>query len=145
MMSTNTLYLNTDGGARGNPGIAGIGVYLYTGDGKTIEKVSKSLGIATNNEAEYQAVILGFSKLIEHFGTELLTRQVELRLDSELVGRQLMGEYRVKEPRLRALYEEAQRLRVHIPLLHIKTIPREENAIADKLANEAMDTQAKGS
>ncbi len=138
-MSTNTLYLNTDGGARGNPGIAGIGVHIYTGDGKTIENVSKSLGIATNNEAEYQAVILGFSKLIERFGTELLTRQVELRLDSELVGRQLMGEYRVKEPRLRALYEEVQRLRIQIPLLTIKTIPREENVIADKLANEAMN------
>jgi len=135
------LYLNTDGGARGNPGIAGVGAYIYTGEGKVIEKLSQGLGVATNNEAEYRAVILGFSKLIELYGETLKTRHVELRVDSELVGRQLSGIYRVKEPRLRALYEEVLKLRIHIPLLTIKTIPREENAVADKLANEAMDKQ----
>ncbi len=135
------IYLYTDGGARGNPGIAGVGVYIQKDDSEVIKKLSKPLGIATNNEAEYHAVILGFSRLIEYYGDELKTLHVELRLDSELVGRQLMGEYRVKEPRLRALYDEVNHLRQGVPLLTIKIIPREKNKEADKLANKAMDEQ----
>jgi len=135
------IALYTDGGARGNPGIAGAGVHIQNEASETIEDCSKALGTATNNEAEYHAVILGLSRLIERYGGALTGMQVELKLDSELIGRQLIGTYRVKSPRLRALYNEVTRLRHSVPLLTITTIPREENKIADKLANKAMDGQ----
>ena len=133
------IALYTNGGARGNPGIAGAGVHIQNEASETIEDCNKALGTATNNEAEYHAVILGLSRLIARYGEALKSMPVELKLDSELVGRQLTGSYRVKNSRLRDLYNEVVRLRQSVPLLTVTTIPREENKIADKLANKAMD------
>ena len=132
-----TLY--TDGGARGNPGIAGAGIHIVDSGGALIEDVIKPLGIATNNEAEYHAVITGFEKIIEHFGAEAGELHVTLKLDSELVGKQLLGAYKVKEPRLKPLHECASELMEHFSSVSIRTIPREQNKEADRLSNLAMD------
>lgn len=131
--------LYTDGGARGNPGIAGAGVHIVDEDGALIEDVIKPLGIATNNEAEYHAVITGFEKIIEHFNSETEGLSVELKLDSELVGKQLLGSYKVKEPRLKPLYEAARMQMGRFKSVVITLIPREQNKEADRLSNLAMD------
>ncbi len=133
------IRLYTDGGARGNPGIAGAGVHIVDENGTLIEDVVKPLGIATNNEAEYRAVIIGLEKIIERFGTEAGELSVELNLDSELVGKQLLGSYKVKEPRLKPLYEQARAGMEHFASVRITLIPREQNKEADRLSNLAMD------
>jgi len=132
-----TLY--TDGGARGNPGNAGAGVHIVDERGTLIEDVAKPLGVATNNEAEYHAVIIGFEKILEHFSMEVGHLDVTLKLDSELVGKQLMGSYRVKEPRLKELFMHAKESMDNFRSVHIVCIPREQNKEADRLSNLAMD------
>jgi ribonuclease HI len=138
------LIIYTDGGARGNPGIAGAGAVLQTVGGEVLKKVSQPLGHTTNNEAEYRGVLLGLETAKKLFGKEkLASTQVEIRLDSELVCRQLSGQYQIKEASLFPWFIKVWNLRVtDFPKLTFKHIPREQNAIADGLANEAMDQQA---
>lgn len=131
--------LYTDGGARGNPGIAGAGIHIEDEEGNTIEDVAKPLGIATNNEAEYHAVILGLQKIIEHFPEHTADLSVELCLDSELVGKQILGLYRVKEPRLKPLYSDVRGYSSQFASFSVTMVPREKNKDADRLANLAMD------
>lgn len=131
----------TDGGARGNPGPAGAGAVITDGAGVAIKKAHKDLGVMTNNEAEYAAVILGLDTLKRlKGGTAVKNAEVEVRLDSELVTRQLSGHYQIKEKTLWPLFIKVWNKRVaHFPHLKFVHIPREQNREADRLANRAMD------
>ena len=124
----------TDGGARGNPGPSGIGVVLQNKTGETIGEWSEFLGIATNNQAEYKALLLALKQAVALGVVEL-----DCRLDSELVVKQLKGEYKVKHPDLKPLFEQAKSLISQIKNVSFKHIPRELNKQADQLANQAMD------
>jgi len=133
------IIVHTDGGARGNPGPAAIGVII------DIDKNKKSYGEvidnATNNIAEYKAVIFAFKKLRQLLGEEKLKHaQIKLCTDSELIGRQLRGEYKIKEPELQKMFLEAWNLKIDIPHLVIEMIPREKNKEADFMVNQALDT-----
>lgn len=140
-MSKPTIYLNTDGGSRGNPGPAGCGAVISDESGNVLKKVSKFLGTATNNEAEYQAVILGLETLKKMYGTDKLKDlDVVVRMDSELVCRQLNGEYQLREEKLFPLFIKIWNLQVKdVPKIKCMHVRREQNSIADGLANEAMD------
>lgn len=130
----------TDGGARGNPGPAGIGVQIQDESGAVLKEVSQFLGNATNNFAEYNGVLIALQTLKALFGKKTGDMQFELRMDSELVKKQLNGEYQIKEPGLVPYFIEIHNLRVaHFPHLTLTHIPREKNKEADRLSNEAMD------
>lgn len=135
------IILYTDGGSRGNPGVAGAGAAVVGAGGQILKTASWPLGRMTNNEAEYHAVILGLETLKKLFGKEKTkSLQVEVRLDSELVKKQLSGEYQTKEEHLWPLFMKVWNTRVaDFPHLSFTHIPREDNALADKMANEAMD------
>ncbi|MCA9366041.1 ribonuclease HI family protein [Candidatus Kaiserbacteria bacterium] len=130
----------TDGGARGNPGPAGVGIQIVNEQGDVIKEVSEFIGNATNNFAEYLAVATALSTLKSHFGKKTKEMAFELRMDSELVKKQLNGEYQIKEPGLVPLFIEIHNLRVaNFPNLTLTHVRREQNKEADRLANEAMD------
>jgi ribonuclease HI len=138
-MQTITIY--TDGGARGNPGPSGIGAVILGEDGKVLKEVSKFLGHQTNNFAEYQAVIEALEATKKLFGaTKLKETHIDVRMDSELVVRQLSGLYQIKEPTLFPQFIKIHNLRVKdFPRITFTHVPREKNKLADKLANDAMD------
>ena len=140
-MAKQTIFLNTDGGSRGNPGPAGCGAVVSDDQGTVLKKVSKFLGVSTNNEAEYQAVILGLETLKKVFGTEKLKDiEIIVRMDSELVCKQLNGEYQLKEEKLSPYFIKIWNYKVKdIPNISFTYVPHEQNNIADGLANEAMD------
>lgn len=128
------LQIHVDGGARGNPGPAGAGVVIHDDAGTLVHEGAYFLGKQTNNFAEYAALIRALEWSVEaHAG------EVTIHSDSELLVRQLTGEYRVKSPILKPLFEQAQLLLLKLPRWTVKHIPREENARADALANRAMD------
>lgn len=132
--------LFTDGGARGNPGPAGAGAVIKKGDA-TLKKIAKPLGKRTNNWAEYEAVIIALEEL-KKIVPESRRKEtvVEVRLDSELIARQLSGKYQVKEKTLFSQYIKAHNLLVKdFPNTTFTHIPREKNKEADALSNEAMD------
>lgn len=133
------IIVHSDGGARGNPGPAAIGVVIEKENGEMIEEVSEAIGDTTNNIAEYTAVLRGLQVLEVLFGAKVAEMEVDWRLDSELVVKQLAGEYKVKNPGLRPLYEEIRDLRARFPKLTLKHVRREENKEADRLVNEALD------
>ena len=124
----------TDGAARGNPGPAAIGIVIQDQTGHTVYESSRTLGVHTNNEAEYLALIAALQYL-----REAKVQAADFHLDSELVVRQIKGEYRVKEPRLKALHGQAIMLLNAVPKHSFRHIPRARNARADELANEALD------
>jgi ribonuclease HI len=128
--------VHTDGAARGNPGPAAIGVVVQDATGRVIYEASRCLGTHTNNEAEYLALIAALEYLKENRVPE-----VDFRLDSELVVRQLQGRYRVKEPRLQSLHARVTMLLNAVPKHTFTHVPRKQNARADELANEALDAQ----
>lgn len=128
------LIIYTDGGARGNPGPAGIGAVLYDSEQRVVAEISEYLGVATNNQAEYRALIAAFQKAQALGATEL-----ECYLDSELVVRQLNREYKVKNKDLAPLFLTIHNLSLNFQKITYSHIPRERNAAADRLANEAMD------
>ncbi|KXJ98318.1 MAG: 14.7 kDa ribonuclease H-like protein [Parcubacteria bacterium OLB19] len=135
-----TIITFTDGGARGNPGPAGVGVYITKEDGQLVREVKQAIGNATNNFAEYYAVMLALQTLKQIFGKDTKEKCFEMRLDSELVKKQLNGEYQIKEPGLVPMFIEIHNLRVSsFPNIIFTHIPREKNKEADRLANEAMD------
>jgi ribonuclease HI len=127
------LIINTDGCSKNNPGPAAIGVVLRDITFKKVATISQALGEATNNEAEYKAVIAGLEKALKMGAT-----QVEIRSDSELMVNQLNGRYKVKSAGLRPLYLEATQLLSKLTQAKISYIPRELNSEADALANEAL-------
>jgi ribonuclease HI len=132
-----TITLEFDGGSRGNPGPAGIGVVLRAKDGTELVTLGRYIGRATNNVAEYRGLIAALEK-----AKELGAKRVAIRGDSELVVKQMRGEYRVKNEALRDLYEEAQALLRQFDHATIDHNYRNKNALADKLANLAMDRKA---
>ena len=135
------LVLHTDGGARGNPGPAGAGAVVYDETGKTVKETSKYLGLKTNNFAEYAAVVLGLEMIAKHFGkAQCKNLEVLVRMDSELICKQLNNEYQIKEETLFPLYIQVHNLLVStFPSITFEHVPRKDNAHADRLANEAMD------
>lgn len=132
-----TITLQFDGGSRGNPGPAGIGVVLRAADGTPLVTLGRFIGRATNNVAEYKALITALQK-----ARELGARRVKVLGDSELIVKQMRGEYRVKNPDLRVLYDEAQDLFNAFDAATIDHNYRTDNSLADKLANLAMDRKA---
>lgn len=136
-----TVQLFTDGGARGNPGPSGAGVVILDEAGGTIKEASQYLGHHTNNYAEYHAVILGLETLRKHFGAPQCKKlQVSVKMDSELVCKQLNGEYQIKEESLWPLFITIHNMRVStFPHITFSHVPRAENKRADRMANEAMD------
>jgi ribonuclease HI len=128
--------VHTDGAARGNPGPAAIGVVIEDDQGRTVYEASRALGMKTNNEAEYMALIAALEYL-----KDARAREAEFLLDSELVVRQLNGEYKVKEPRLQSLHGQVIMLLNAVPKHTIRHVRREQNARADELANEALDAK----
>jgi len=131
------LTLEFDGGSRGNPGPAGIGVVVRAGDGTPLVTLGRFIGRATNNVAEYRALITALQQ-----ARELGAKKVVVRGDSELVVKQMRGEYRVKNADLRTLYDEAKGLIGQFAHATIDHNYRHKNALADKLANLAMDRKA---
>jgi ribonuclease H / adenosylcobalamin/alpha-ribazole phosphatase len=129
--------LSTDGGARGNPGPAAYGYVLETEDGTILDVRGEPIGIATNNVAEYRALVAGLQKAVE-FGLD----EVEVVSDSELLVRQMAGEYKVKNPTLRELWEDATALAARLPKVRYTAVRREHNELADRLVNEALDAQS---
>lgn len=128
------LIIFSDGGARGNPGPAGTGAIIYNEDKQVVAEVSNFLGVATNNQAEYQALISALQKAVSLGAVE-----VACYLDSELVVRQLNREYKVKNKELAPLFLQVYNLSLGFKKISFHHIPREQNKEADRLANEAMD------
>jgi ribonuclease HI len=126
-----------DGGARGNPGPSGIGVVITDEQGRELARANDYIGVATNNVAEYRALLLGLER-----ARSLGAREVALVNDSQLVARQLTGEYRVKKPDLRPLHELALAALSEFDRWTVRSVPREQNEIADELVNEAIDARA---
>jgi len=136
-MSRRIGLLFCDGGARGNPGPAACGAVLYDPEGAVLDQHGQYLGRATNNVAEYRGVLLGLDLARRHD-----LQHVHLRLDSELVVRQLTGQYRVRHPDLIPLWEEVKQQLRAFAGWDIQHVPREQNAAADRLVNEALDRLA---
>lgn len=128
------LVVNVDGGARGNPGPAAIAAVVSTTKGEVLEEVGEAIGRATNNVAEYRALLLGIARARERGAGE-----VELVGDSELIVRQVKGEYKVKDATLRNLHAEVKRALAPFERWSIRHVRREQNAEADRLVNEALD------
>ena len=134
------IIIYTDGGSRGNPGPAGMGVVIANEKGKMVKEYSGFLGVKTNNEAEYEAVIFGLKKIKALLGKEKIKNtEIEFRLDSQLIARQLNGEYKIEEERLFPLFIKIWNLKMNFGTIKFSEIPRERNKEADRLANEAMD------
>ena len=127
----------TDGGARGNPGPAALGVVLYAPGGELVFEVGEYLGERTNNQAEYAALVRALLEA-QRLGARILS----CYLDSELVVRQLAGIYRVKDPDLRKLFEKAKHLACGFERVTFEHVPREHNKEADRLVNQALDHAA---
>ncbi len=127
----------TDGGSRGNPGPAGYGVRIEDGEGELLEELYEFLGTATNNVAEYRGLLAALRWARDHGLTSL-----RVRSDSELLVKQMKGVYRVKNPGLQPLHQEAQQLARQIGRVVFEHVRREQNAEADRLANKAMDEAA---
>lgn len=131
------LIIHTDGASRGNPGKAGIGVAIFDEKYQLVEEACRFIGESTNNVAEYQAMILAAQKAIAYHA-----KKVNFKTDSELLVRQLNGVYRVKSPNILSLYNELTKLLNKIPAWKIHHVRREENVIADALANRGIDSLA---
>ena len=126
--------LSTDGGARGNPGPAAYGYVLEAEDGTVLDARGEAIGVATNNVAEYRALVAGLAK-----AAELGLDEVEVVSDSELLVKQMRGEYKVKNAALRELNAEAEALARRLPKVTYTAVRRELNELADRLVNEALD------
>lgn len=136
----NKVICYTDGGARGNPGPAAIGVYITDEAGTVLKEVGQTIGNSTNNYAEYHAVMVGLETLKQVLGEDTKATDVEIRLDSELVKKQLNGEYQINEPGLVPLFIVIHNLRVaSFPNITFTLISSEQNQEADRLVNEALD------
>jgi ribonuclease HI len=134
-----TARLSTDGGARGNPGPAAFAYVLEAEDGTVLAAHGEAIGVATNNVAEYRALVAGLEKAVEVGVTEL-----EVISDSELMVKQMRGEYRVKNEALRELSQQASRLAGEVGSVSYRAVRREQNKLADKLVNKALDAEAAG-
>jgi ribonuclease HI len=123
----------SDGASKGNPGPAAIGAVIFDPEGRELYRLGKRLGTATNNEAEYRAAIAALEAALA-----LGARRLELRMDSELVVRQMSGRYRVRNPRLARLHARMLALRQRFEEVVVRHVPRTENKLADAMANQAL-------
>ncbi len=137
MSETSEMIIYSDGASRNNPGEAGAGVYILQ-DNKPFEKIARYLGQTTNNVAEYNAAIIGLEQAVKHGASK-----VRLLADSELLVKQLNGQYKVKNEGLKPLYLKVKELISKIGSVEVKYIPREMNREADALANKAIDEKLK--
>ena len=128
------MFANADGASRGNPGPAAYGAVVYDADDAELRALGGAIGRNTNNVAEYRGAIAAVAAALELGATEL-----ELRLDSELIVRQLEGRYRVRNAALKPLYAELSALLQKLDVVRIRHVPREQNSRADELANAALD------
>jgi ribonuclease HI len=135
ILNVNKVTIYTDGAARGNPGPSAIGVLLIDENGNILARISRRIGITTNNQAEYQAIIAALEKAIA-----LGARYAVIKSDSELVVKQINGQYKIKNTALRPLYQKVVQLIGSLESFDIFYIPREQNAEADALANKALDS-----
>jgi probable phosphoglycerate mutase len=133
------MLLYIDGGSRGNPGPAGYGVRVEAADGTLVEEFSASIGVATNNVAEYNGLLAALRYAIEH-----RHRDIVIRSDSELLVKQMLGVYRVKHPGLQPLFAQAKLLVARLGNVKFQHVRRELNTHADRLANAAMDEAREG-
>ncbi len=129
------VVIHTDGGARGNPGPAGIGVVFFGEQGKIIREFKAYIGEATNNVAEYKALIVALEQ-----AHKLGFKNLEINMDSELIVRQMQGVYKIKEPGLQALAKQVLVLTNHFDKIVYHHVVREKNKEADRLVNQAIDT-----
>ena len=140
MVSMEKVVCYTDGGARGNPGPAACAAYITSESGDPIKEIKQTLGQGTNNFAEYMGVVLALRTLKELYGKRTKAITFNLRLDSELVTKQLNHQYQIKETSLMPHFMEIHNLRIsHFPHLTLTHIPRAKNKEADRLVNEALD------
>ena len=128
------LVVHVDGGARGNPGPAAAAAVLSTPEGDVLDEVHQLLGVVTNNVAEYRGLLLGLARARDLGATE-----VDVVNDSELVARQVNGEYKVKHPDMKPLHAEAMRALSGFDRWSMRSVPRAQNAAADALVNQALD------
>jgi ribonuclease HI len=131
------LVVNVDGGSRGNPGPAAIGVVLSDPDGAVVDEIAECIGVATNNVAEYRALLRGVER-----ARELGADEIEVINDSELVAKQINGFYKVKHAAMRPLYVEAMTALRGFSRWRVRSVPRAQNADADALVNAALDAAA---
>ncbi|OGF64090.1 hypothetical protein A2661_00040 [Candidatus Giovannonibacteria bacterium RIFCSPHIGHO2_01_FULL_45_24] len=136
------LIVYTDGGSRGNPGQAAIGVVISDEKGRVIKEYGEKLGVKTNNEAEYMAVIFALKKMKALFGKEKIKKmEINFKMDSEFVVRQLNGDYKIEEERLFPLFISVWNLKFDFGKISFSHVPREKNSEADRLVNEALNKE----
>lgn len=136
--SYSKLLLETDGASRGNPGLAGIGVIIKDETGRTIDTIGEFLGVTTNNQAEYRALIKGL-EAVERYHPQSVT----VRSDSELLVKQMTGSYRVRHPEILPLFAKATELAANIPSVTFEHVRRHHNKGADEVANIAIDSRGR--
>ena len=134
MPSEHSIVAHVDGGSRGNPGPAAYGVSIENPDGTPLASLSKSIGRATNNVAEYQGLLAALEFALQNGHTRL-----RVLTDSELMARQIEGRYKVKSPDLKPLFEKARQMIQRLESFSIRHVPREQNCEADRLVNQALD------
>lgn len=136
------IIIYTDGGSRGNPGLAAIGVILTNEKGNMIKEYAEKIGRATNNEAEYEAVIFGLQKAKLIFGGKKAKEmQIEMKMDSELVAKQLNGKYKILDRKIEQFFLKIWNLKIDFGEVKFTYIPREKNIEADKLVNKALGSK----
>lgn len=136
------IIIYTDGGARGNPGPAAIGVVIKNASGDTIKRYGEAIGETTNNEAEYRAVVSGLQKVKALLGKDKIkTLPVEVRMDSELIMKQLSGIYKIEEEKLFPFFIKISNLKIDFGSITFHHIPREKNKEADAEVNQALDKE----
>jgi ribonuclease HI len=138
------IIINCDGGSRGNPGPAGIGVIFSDEKGRVIKEYAEKIGRATNNEAEYEAVIFALQKAKLLFGSKKAkTMEIEIRTDSEFLAKQMNGKYKILDRRIEQLFLKVWNLKIDFNKVTFIYIPRHENADTDRLVNKALDSKEK--
>lgn len=142
MDKTKQLNIYTDGGSRGNPGPAALGVYIENDQGVTLDEIGKVIGINTNNVAEYGAIVEGLSWVLSHKHEMPNLQKIHFYMDSLLASSQLNGLYKIKNPNLRILFFEAKQKETEIDVpISYSHIPREQNKKADRMVNLALDNK----
>ena len=137
------IIICTDGGSRGNPGPSAFGVVICDETGKVLKEYGETIGVRTNNEAEYEAVVFGLKKVKALYGKDALKNsEVEVRSDSELLVKQMNGEYKIMEPKIQELFLKVWNLKTEFDKLKFVAVLREKNQEADRLVNQALDSRA---
>lgn len=142
--SMNTYMVHTDGGARGNPGPAAIGAVIANEQGSVLKEIAEYIGETTNNEAEYRAGIAALEKLKALIGkSEAKKSTVQVLTDSELLVKQMSGEYKIENTNIQKFFLELWNLKIDFGKVVFEAVPREQNKAADRLVNQALDSRAK--